>query len=102
MSECLKYFFTSMGVCVTIILIITCLMFISEFISDLIDDLKWEYKYKHRFDKPPVAKCYCKDCKYYNEITGNCASHVGWHMADSWFCWEATPMKRDPEKTKQI
>lgn len=96
MSECLKYFFTSIGVCFTIILILTCLMLIRDFISDLIDDLKWEYKYKHRFDKPPVAKCYCKDCDRYDADMKYC-NKFNRYVNDNEFCSRATPLKHDPE-----
>lgn len=29
-----------------------------------IQNLILGYKCKHRFDKPPVAQCYCKDCNH--------------------------------------
>ena len=25
------------------------------------------WQYKHRFNKKPIAKCYCIDCRYYDE-----------------------------------
>lgn len=28
--------------------------------------LKQSYKEKRRYDKPPTAKCYCKDCTFHN------------------------------------
>ena len=68
-----------------------------EVLYDFIKKLKWQYKYKHRFDKPPLAKCYCKDCRSYFEETGDCAAHTGWKVADNWFCWCAEPRKHDPE-----
>ena len=67
-------------------------------IKELIDNLKFNYRIKHRFDKPPTAKCYCIDCKYHDKETGRC-----WRFgettkeyrctADNWFCWEAEPRK---------
>jgi hypothetical protein len=98
--ECIKFFLMMMGIGVILIFIFICLLFLKDLICDFIDDIKWKHKYKHRFDKPPLAKCYCKDCKYYDEYDGHCASHTGWKMADNWFCWDATPMKKDPEKEK--
>ena len=56
----------SVTILVSIGLIVT---FLYAFIMDKIEDLKWAYKRKHRFDKSPIAECYCKDCKY-TEIDG--------------------------------
>lgn len=66
-------------------------------IKEHITRLKWEYKYKHRFDKPPTAACYCKDCKRHNNESGECYKFKGWRTADSWFCWDANPLERDPD-----
>jgi hypothetical protein len=74
------------------------LVILKDEVCGLIARLKWEHKYKHRFDKPPVAKCYCKDCKYYSKECNYCTAHVGWRVAENWFCWEAEPTKYDPEE----
>lgn len=55
---------------------------------------RWTYKYKHRFDKPPTAKCYCKDCKWHS-VKDNKCGNVTWadrHTPDNGFCYEAEPM----------
>lgn len=62
--------------------------------------IKYNYRVKHRFDKPPIAKCYCVDCKQHDNETGRC-----WRFgattkeyictADNWFCWEAEPRGKD-------
>lgn len=68
-----------------------------EFIKDKIDEAKHVYRYKHRFDKPPIANCYCVDCKNYNVETHRC---YGFHedsnrlVADNYFCYRAEPRKR--------
>ena len=59
--------------------------------------LKWAYKVKHRFDKPPTAKCYCIDCVRHNNENQKCYKFDGWRTADSWFCWDAEPRKKDDE-----
>ena len=68
----------------------------------LIDKLKYNYHIKHRFDKPPTAKCYCIDCKRHDNDTKRCYRFEyksGYQCtADNWFCWEAEP--RDKEETK--
>lgn len=50
-----------------------------------------EYVQKHRFDKPPLAKCYCIDCESWDKETQKCRVHLGWYTADNWFCWAAYP-----------
>ena len=89
----------------TVILI--CVL-LCEYIKEKVEIYKWEYKRKHRFDKPPTAKCYCKDCIYY-EIKSNgigvCHSdHIYeyWSIADSCFCWRAEPLKHDPDTEKAV
>ena len=81
------------GVILLILLLLECL-------QACIENFRHEYKIKHRFDKPPTAKCYCLDCVYFNRTNGNgkCTnSHIDkdWHIADSWFCWRATPRSKD-------
>ena len=70
-------------------------------VMDIISNLKWQHKYKHRFDKPPTAKCYCKDCKYYivdAAFNRCCRGHIEhWAIAENDFCWLAEPLKEDPE-----
>ena len=82
-----------------------CIVFIVAFlfvvaqegICNWIAKKKWEYKYKHRFDKKPVAKCYCKDCaSYYDEECKYWAKRLG--VLDNDFCSRAIPKKTDPEK----
>ena len=73
---------------------------IKDGINDLISKLKWRHKYKHRFDKPPTAKCYCKDCWYWWPDSGKCCAFGGLVTADDWFCWNAKPTDYDQEKEK--
>lgn len=71
-----------------------------EFVIETIDDLKYKYRYKHRFDKPPTAKCYCFDCEYHNNESNRCYrfhENTNRRTADNWFCYEATPRKRSAE-----
>ena len=60
-----------------------------------IEKYKRQYRIKHRFDKPPTAKCYCRDCKFWDKESGECHSHhtaPGYCMADCWFCYSAEPI----------
>lgn len=66
-------------------------------LRDVVRGWRWTYKYKHRFDKPPTAACYCKDCKWHSEKDNKC-SDVTWadrHTPDNGFCYEAEPRKKD-------
>lgn len=104
----LGYIFFALGMGLFALLVgITC-QATYVFISKLINKLRWKYKYKHRFDKPPIAKCYCKDCRHYSGNIGLgwsandlCTMHAGWHVAKNWFCWNAEPCEKDPSLEKE-
>lgn len=61
-------------------------------ILDVIETIIRAYTIKHRFDKPPTAKCYCKDCTRHDD-NGKCYKFEGYYTADNWFCWDADPKK---------
>ena len=45
-------------------------------------------------NKKPTAKCYCIDCKYHNNLAGDCFGFDRYqHTADNWFCWKASLRK---------
>lgn len=67
-----------------------------EFV-EFIKRKKTEYRIKHRFDKPPTAKCYCIDCESYNRTTLQCVNFFEMSnrlVADNWFCYKAEPRKK--------
>lgn len=66
-----------------------------DLVTSIIDNANRKYRIKHRFDKPPTAKCYCIDCEHWDRETGECYRFVREHRhtADNWFCWEAEPRK---------
>jgi hypothetical protein len=73
-----------------VVILVMILLF--DFIAEKVKEVKWIYKRNHRFDKPPTAKCYCKDCIYYSQRNGYGRCKYGhidqcWNIADSWFCW---------------
>ena len=87
-------FFTAVGA-VVIILIIVAMIFVAICaIRDFIRERIWIYKYNHRFDKPPTAKCYCKDCSFYGDFTNRrlCRKHKEF-VVDDFFCKDADPCK---------
>ena len=105
--EYLKDFLAIVGVVASLGMIWFILDIAYQVLKEIIDKLKWKYKYKHRFDKPPIAKCYCKDCIYYCEdgFNNKCKrGHINeqWNIADTWFCWQAEPHKEDHENKTNI
>lgn len=94
----LKDILAAIGIVAIGIVIIVFVMLLTEEIGRIIDNLKYEYRYKHRFDKSPIAKCYCVDCKYYDNETHRC---YGFHedsnrlVADNMFCYRAEPRERE-------
>ena len=98
----LEYFLMIFGIASIVTIILAIFIFLYDFAKDVIRDLKWLYKRKHRFDKPPTAQCYCNDCKYYKPYSSNrgqCGrGHIEtWSVSDNSFCWQAEPLKSDPE-----
>lgn len=66
----------------------------------------WRRKYKHRFDKPPTAACYCKDCIYhgtkYKDGGNNKCDYPGIDIwtPDEGFCFEAEPINAQEAKKR--
>ena len=65
-------------------------------IKEKIKRVRWKCTYKHRFDKPPTAKCYCIDCQRHGE-DGRCHKFEKWITADNWFCWGAEPKDKEAQ-----
>ena len=96
----MKVIFSCIGTGTVIAFVFILLILIFKSIDDLVYKMKWKHKYKHRFDKPPTAKCYCKDCKSWDPVSKKCYAHEGWYTADSWFCWNANPLDKEREEEK--
>lgn len=78
----------------------TIIAFLWNEFKEWIIRLKYDYKVKHRFDKPPTAKCYCIDCTHHDDHTKQCyrfgqTTKEYRCTADCWFCWEANPRKKE-------
>lgn len=84
-------FFMTMGVMTCIAVAGFAVLMTAISIKEGIQQRKRMNAIKHRFDKPPTAKCYCVDCKSYSKHNGDCFVHAGWKVADNWFCWSAIP-----------
>lgn len=68
---------------------LVCAFVVSE-IRDNIAIKRRDYEYKHRFDKPPLAKCYCKDCLY-RSSDGTCDKLGSRYVNEDDFCNRASP-----------
>ena len=61
------YVFGGIGIGVVVLAVVLLAYNAYEAIASAIRGWRWKYKYKHRFDKPPTAACYCKDCSYHTK-----------------------------------
>ena len=101
----LNDFFLTIGVCVTFVFVLGIIMFSVIKLHDSIAEYRYakryEYEINHRFDDPPLAKCYCIDCEYcYGEPTktgGNVYCSLwnsGIIIQDNSFCCRAEPKEK--------
>ncbi len=92
----LLYFMIIMGGFGIAVFTLTALIWLYRGISELVNRIRMIYIRKHRFDKPPLAKCYCRDCEYWRPQTNQCTrNYLGILMAANWFCYDATPLKTE-------
>lgn len=99
-TEALMTVFSWVGILTVagfVIMVIYCAF---DALRDVVHGWRWQYKYKHRFDKPPTAACYCKDCVYHVEKCSDGMGPCGWPGVIRWtpdngFCYEAEPRKKD-------
>lgn len=89
---------------VTVLLICAALLVMLIAVAkDWFDRKIFKYRYKHRFDKPPTAKCYCKDCSYHgdNEDPSMCKlPGMTRYTPMDGFCYEAEPMTYEETKKR--
>lgn len=89
-------FFTAVGAFVIIAMIVAMGFAVIYAIRQFIRERIWIYKYNHRFDKPPTAECYCKDCSLYGDFTSRslCRKHKS-HFSEDYFCKDADPCEAE-------
>ena len=83
----MKDIFAFIGIMVTFAV---CCMLCGTFIIFVIEkirDLQRRYQYKHRFDKPPTANCFCKDCIYHEE--DDYCGYIRQKTPEDGFCYRA-------------
>lgn len=107
----LKELFFIIGVFTVIVFVFGICMLLVVKLHDIAaeyrDSKRYEYAINHRFDNPPLAKCYCIDCEYcYGEPTktgGNVYCSLwngGIVIRDNSFCYGAEPKPKEREKKK--
>ena len=104
LPEWFVYLFLFVGVGTAVVVVIFSIIEIIENIQAKISVRVYAYKVKHRFDKTPIAKCYCRDCEYWqvrdNFVssfqTGECRIFNRYNE-DYCFCYYATPRKKNPD-----
>lgn len=89
MSEELTNFFVLFGILFSFVIVGFILIVMFDFIKQKNDELKNYHRIKHRFDKPPLADCYCIDCKYYlgyaclqPKFCPNCGQAIDWGVKE--------------------
>lgn len=95
-------FFTAVGVFVIMAMVVAMFLAVIYAIIQFIRERIWIYKYNHRFDKPPTAKCYCKDCSFYGDFTNRrlCRKHKEC-FTDDFFCKDADPCTAQAGLTRE-
>lgn len=81
--------FEFIGIISTICFAVAILTVLAVVAKEKIEDMILKHKIKHRFDKKPIAKCYCTDCKYFTNA-GKCEIST-MYTGDNHFCKNATP-----------
>ena len=87
----------SVGLVTLTLLVGVILGIICAMIENAIRKKIYNRRLQHRFDKPPTAKCYCKDCAYHGILTPNgceCPGRRNYYSPDNGFCHEAKPKNR--------
>ena len=96
-SEWLEISCTVIGFLVCLGVVVAFLSILLSYAVEKIGKAVWKYKRKHRFNKKPIAKCYCIDCFYYKDNceinkTGRCL-RLERIVADDGFCKDAFPYR---------
>lgn len=87
------YTFACVGMGCVAIIIYELFELLKDNITDYLIRRKSKRIIKHRFDKPPIAKCYCIDCKHHDMQTDLCHRDGRRHTANTEFCSDAEPRK---------
>lgn len=101
MPEGLKSVFVMIGIIATVGMFCMILVSLFYWLKDIANDLRYNYKIKHRFDKKPVAKCYCRDCYEHSKTGQCCLPGSDRYTPDNGFCYEARPLKKNEAEFRE-
>ena len=91
----MKDFFACFGATILFVFGIGLIVYVASVLGEWVCDLEYKHRVKHRFDKPPTAKCYCRDCVHHDPKNERCYRFTEYRCtADYHFCWEASPRSR--------
>lgn len=94
MTETVESILESIGFATVCVVIGYLAVFIFNWICDSINT--WEDRRKDKKNsKPPKAKCYCKDCRYWNTYVNVKVCTINKELVPraDWFCHDADPRK---------
>ena len=90
--------FAFIGVSIVAILVVVLIANIVDSIKNVVKLRIKKYKDRHRFEKPPTAKCYCIACDYWLAVDskktyGRCTGYQsnGYMMDAGEFCSRGVP-----------
>lgn len=73
-----------------LIITVGAIIYIAYFLAkEKIKEVRYNYHQKHRFDKPPTADCWCRDCIY---LEGHKCRYMKCDVGERCFCWRARPI----------
>ena len=91
-------FFTAVGFAMSVVIVGAFAYGVIYWVKEHISEQIWIYKYRHRFDKPPKAECYCRDCCFYGDPKSErrtyCSEHKHYYP-DNFFCKYAKPLNKE-------
>lgn len=103
-NEAVSAICTAAGVITLMAAILTGVAFAMCWLWEQGEKIVYRRRMKHRFDKPPHARCYCIDCRYYASTyagahCGYCRMMSRRQVSEAYFCKWAVPNKKQPENT---
>lgn len=93
--------FALVGVITVVCGVILGVILISAWIRDVVEHKMYKYKIAHRWKKKPIAKCYCRDCKYWDEKRVVC-NRTDLVIPSCGFCWDAEPKGLGKESDSEL
>ena len=102
MADFLRDFLILVGAATLLGLFFAGIILIPYEIKYRVEKLRYAYKRKHRFDKKPIAKCYCIDCVYYDYNKGKSSGSDSDKDRTNGECcfWRKAWPRKEERKTK--